>query len=397
MSLLFTPVKIGTLELPNRLVHSATYESMSEKTGEVSDRLVGRYRKLGRGEIGLIIPGYFCTHPLGRTTHYQPSLASDDMIPGVKRMVEAVHEGGGRIVLQIAHAGRQTKKKYIGRRPLAPSSRGRDPAYLVKPKQMNENDIREAIRSFAGAARRAEESGADGVQIHAAHGYLINQFLSPYFNVRNDSWGGSEANRFRFFREVFLEVKQAVSGNFPVLVKLNTQDFTPKPGITPDLAAKYAGLMAELGIDGLEVSCGSPIYSFMNMCRGEVPVKDMAKGFSPVLKPFVRMYLKRMKGRYDLREGYNLEAARLIKPTIGDIPLVLVGGLRRVPHMEAILEERSADCISMSRPFIREPSLVKRILEGKTDSAGCVSCNKCFAGIVHNRPVKCYYSSSSHG
>ena len=367
---------------------------MASRTGEVTDRLVGRYRKLGREKIGLIIPGYFCTHPLGRTSHHQPSLASDDMIPGVKKMVDAVHEGGGRIVLQIAHAGRQTKRTYIGRRPLAPSSRGRDPAYLVKPREMNEKDIAEAVASFADAARRVEEAGADGVQLHAAHGYLINQFLSPYFNVRKDSWGGSEENRFSFFKEVFTAVKRSVSEDFPVVVKLNTNDFTPKPGITPGLSARYARLMAEIGIDALEVSCGSPIYALLNMCRGEAPSKEMAAGFPLPLKPFVWLYFKRMEGKYDLEEGYNLEAARMIKPEIGNIPLLLVGGLRRVPHMEEIVKKGYADGISMSRPFIREPALVRRIREGKTEAAGCVSCNRCFAEIAHNRPVRCTYKES---
>ena len=153
----------------------------------------------------------------------------------------------------------------------------------------------------------------------------------------------------------------------PLVVKLNTRDHTPQEGISPSLAAKYAGWLAELGIDGLETSCGSALYAFMNMSRGDVPVDEIVQGLSWWMKPLGKLTLNRMVGKYDLQEGYNLKAAKMIKPVVGTVPLFLVGGIRRVSQMEEILEAGHADFISMSRPFIRDPFVVKRIKEGKRE------------------------------
>lgn len=390
MSILFTPINLGNVQVKNRFVHSATYEAMALETGEVSDKLIKRYQNLAKGEVGLIIPGHMFVHPLGRSGKYQIGIHSDDMIPGLRRLVEAVHQEGGKIAFQLAHAGRQTTKAMIGQTPIGPSSKGRDPIYFVKPKEMSTDDIQEVIQAFGKAASRAVEAGADGIQLHAAHGYLINQFISPFFNQRKDEWGGSDANRFRLLKEVISEVRNALPQGMPILVKLNTHDYTPQEGITPSLAVTYAMWLSDLEIDGLEISCGSGIYSFMNMCRGDVPVKELVQSLPFWKKPLARLMMKRMLGKYDFDEPYNLEAAKLIKPVLGKTPLFVVGGLRKVAQMQEILEKQYADCISMSRPFIREPFIVKRIREGKAEAVACVSCNRCFAALPNNMPVQCY-------
>jgi 2,4-dienoyl-CoA reductase-like NADH-dependent reductase (Old Yellow Enzyme family) len=384
-------MKIGDMEVKNRFVRSATYECMAKETGEVTDELVNLYRHLAAGEVGLIITGYTFIHPIGRAFQYHAGIHNDEMIPGLKRMVDAVHREEGKIVFQISHAGRQTTKATIGQAPIGPSSTGRDPVTFVKPRQMSEEDIHLAISSFGHAARRAHEAGADGVQLHGAHGYLINQFLSPFFNHREDAWGGSDENRFRFLKETVREVKKAIGDGMIILVKLNTNDFTPQEGITPPLAVKYASWLAELGIDGLEISCGSGLYSFMNMSRGEVPVDELVGGLPWWKKPLGRLMLNKLVGKYDLEEGYNLEAAKLIKPVLGEVPLIPVGGLRNLRHMEEVLERKWADFISMSRPFIREPDLVRKFREGKAKFASCVSCNRCLAAINNDMPLRCYY------
>ena len=154
------------------------------------------------------------------------------MIEGLKNLVDVVHNQGSKIAFQLVHSGRQTNKDIIGQAPIGPSKGPRDNIYMVKPKEMTEEEIQEIIKAFGAAAFRAGEAGADGVQIHAAHGYLVNQFLSPLFNKRKDSWGGSDENRFSFIKEVVLETKKNISDDMFVLVKLNTQDYTPKEGIT---------------------------------------------------------------------------------------------------------------------------------------------------------------------
>ena len=194
MSILFTPKKIGNVELPNRFVNSATFESMAKETGEVSDELIKRYERLAKGGVGLIITGLMYVHPSGRGYKYQTAIHHESMIEGLKKLVAAVHQAGGKIAFQLVHCGRQTTKDMIGQTPLAPSSRGRDPVNFVKPKEMTEDEIREIVKAFGAAAHRAVEAGVDGIQLHGAHGYLISEFLSPFFNIRTDSWGGSEEN-----------------------------------------------------------------------------------------------------------------------------------------------------------------------------------------------------------
>jgi 2,4-dienoyl-CoA reductase-like NADH-dependent reductase (Old Yellow Enzyme family) len=390
MSLLFSPIKIGDMEIKNRFVRSATYEGMALETGKVTDRLIKKYRVLARGEAGLIITGLMFVQPLGRGLKYQTGIQSDDMIPGLKRLVDAVHEEGGKIAFQIAHAGRQSSKEVLGETPMGPSNKVRDPVYFFKPRAMTEAKIQETIESFGTAARRAAEAGADAIQLHAAHGWLINQFLSPFFNRRKDAWGGSDGNRFRFFREIILKIRNTALKDIPILIKVNTNDFTPREGITPPLAAKYAGWLAGLGIDALEVSCGT-LFSYMNMCRGEVPVDEMVQSLPAWKKPVGRLVVNRLVGKYNLEEGYNLKGAKVIKAAIGDIPLILVGGLRTRAHMEEILQENHADLISMCRPFIREPLIVKKIREGTADTVSCLSCNRCLAAIASNLPTLCYY------
>ena len=391
MSILFTPINIGDVRIKNRFIHSATYEVMALETGEVSDKLIRRYQNLAKGEVGLIIPGYMYVHPLGKAYKYQTGIHSDDMIPGLRKLVEAVHKEGCKIAFQLVHAGRQTTKAIIGQTPIGPSSRGRDPINFVKPKEMSVNEIQEVIQAFGAAAKRAVRAGVDGIQLHAAHGYLINQFLSPFFNHRKDEWGGSDINCFRLLKEIITEVRKAIPKGMPVLVKLNTHDHTPQDGITPSLAVKYAKWLAELEIDGLEISCGTVIYSYMNMCRGDVPVKELVSSLPFWKKPIGKLIMKTMIGKYDLEEGYNLEAAKMIKPVIGKIPLFVVGGLRKVKHMTDVLEEQYADGISMSRPFIREPSIVKKIKEGTAEAVACISCNRCLAAVASNIPVQCYH------
>ncbi len=390
MSKLFTPLQLGNVEISNRIMASATHEGMADKTGAVTDELIKRYERLAKGEVGLSITGLMNVHPSGRGFKTQTGIDNDSLIPGLTKLTDAVHRAGGKVAFQLAHCGRQTKKSLIGRTPLAPSSRGRDPMYFVKPREMTEEEIMEVAGSFGTAARRAVEAGADSIQLHAAHGYLISEFLSPFFNIRTDSWGGSDENRFRFFKEVYREVRAAIPTDYPVLVKLNSYDYTPEEGMTRSLAAKYAGWMAELGVNAVEVSCGTANYSYMNMCRGDVPTAEFVKGLAWYEKTIGRLMIGKLEGKYDLEEGYNLEAAKAIKPALGDTPLVLVGGMRTIRHMEEVLENDEADFISMSRPFIRDPLLVKKIKAGKLDRVTCVSCNRCMAAIPNDLPVYCY-------
>jgi 2,4-dienoyl-CoA reductase-like NADH-dependent reductase (Old Yellow Enzyme family) len=393
MSLLFSPGPIGPLRLKNRLIHSATFESMAAEDGCVTEELIKRYSILAKGEIGLIIPGHLYVHPRGKALPKQTGICEDRHIPGLSRLVDAVHREGGLLALQLAHGGRQSPKKLIGRAPLAPCSFGRDPASLSKPTAATEQDIQQIIESFIQAARRAQQAGADALQIHCAHGYLLSEFLSPFFNRRTDQWGGTPQNRFRLIKEIIQGIRSAIGTDYPLLVKLNANDFTPRTGIEPPLAAQYAGWMAELGVHAVEVSSGT-LYSF-HMVRGEVPMKELTRALPWWMRPAARMIFRRQIDACRFQEFFNLAGAEVIKPSLGAVPLILVGGVRRKAEMERVLEEKKAEFLSLSRPFIREPFLARRMKSGKVEAAACISCNQCTAAIFNGLPLRCYVNGAS--
>jgi 2,4-dienoyl-CoA reductase-like NADH-dependent reductase (Old Yellow Enzyme family) len=230
----------------------------------------------------------------------------------------------------------------------------------------------------------------DAVQLHSAHGYLINEFLSPFYNRRKDEWGGTDENRFRYLKEIVVGIKKILPNNIPLLIKLSTEDFTPEEGITPPLAVKYSQWLKLLGIDAIEVSSGSGSFSIFNMCRGDVPLEGILQAVPDYMKDLAKEIYQDMVGKFDLKEVYNLDAAKLIKSKVKDIPIMVVGGLRRKSNMEEIIGKQYADFISISRPLIREPHLVKEFKEEKKDEAACISCNKCLGAIPNDYPIRCY-------
>lgn len=378
------------MEVKNRFVRSATLENMAKETGEVTEEFIKLFSTFAKGEIGLIIPGYMYVHPLGKAFKYQTGIYNDNLISGLKKVVDAVHKEDGKIAFQIVHAGMQTFEGLIGTLPAGPSAEIFNPISLRYSKEMTEEDIQETIQAFEDAARRVVETGADAIQLHAAHGYLINQFLSPFYNRRKDQWGGSEENQFRYIKELIVKIKKVLPNDMPLLVKLNSNDYTPDEGVTPPLAAKYAEWLVNLGINAIEISCGSSNFSIFNMCRGDVPVQEIIQFMPDSLVGIAEQVFQEMVDQYNIEEAYNLNAAKVIKPIMGNIPLILVGGLRSKVMMEEIIEKKHADFISMSRPFIREPFLVKNFKEGKQDKAACISCNRCLAAVPNDFPVRCY-------
>ncbi len=393
MDILFSPKKIGNVTIKNRFVHSATCESMADETGEATGSIIERYRSISRGEAGLIITGHMYVDPGGRAFKHQLGIHNDDIIPGLRRLADAVHEEGGSIFFQLSHTGRYTKKSLTGARPVSPSSGRRDAVnYFKRPREMEEGDIRNAIGRFLSAAERAVKSGADGIQLHCAHSYLISQFLSPYFNRRKDEWGGSVDNRFRFLKEIISGINKILPAGMPVAVKLNGNDWISKNDIKPALAAEYARRLKDLGIGALEVSCGSVGHNLAT-CRGEVPIDEMLSGGSRIKSAVLGFARRYVEKKNFFHEAYNLDSARVIKPVITGIPLILVGGMRNVSTMTEILERGEADFISMSRPFIIQPDFVKRVREGTAAASACISCNRCFVTIFNDMPLKCSFKS----
>lgn len=347
MSILLEPGHIAGLELKNRLVRSATAERMSDEDGRPEQAMIELYTALTRGGVGLIVTGHAFVHESGKAHSTMTGVHRDDLIHSLQALSGVVHREGGKVVMQINHAGRKASEEVIGRTPVAPS-----PVPEVKggprPHELTEAEIEELIAAFSRAAGRTKEAGFDGVQLHGAHGYLINQFCSPASNWRRDRWGGSIARRLRFLEEVAAAVRDEVGSDYPLLIKLGIQDFV-RDGLTLDDGFEIVCHLADWGIDGVEISCG---------IGGTSSRKD-------ILRPE--------------DEAYFLPQARRAREAT-DLPLILVGGMRSLAAMESILEEGTADFISMSRPLIREPDLPNQWREGRTEPAACISCNNCWPG-----------------
>jgi 2,4-dienoyl-CoA reductase-like NADH-dependent reductase (Old Yellow Enzyme family) len=359
MAKLFEKVKIKNMILQNRFVRSATWEGMAQKDGSVTPRLIDHMVALAGGGVGLIVSGYAFIRQDGQSGPWQLGVDRDQLIGGLREMAARVHENAGKIVLQLAHGGFFAMKKLIGRPPLAPSDL---PGVAKSPRRvMTIGDIKELIGAFAEGARRARQAGFDGVQIHAAHGYLLSQFLSPAFNRRTDEYGGSIENRARFLIEALRAVRLIVGADYPVLVKMNARDFMDN-GLELDDSLKVSHMLVAEGIDAIEISGGFLNGGKLNPSRFGIDSEE--------------------------KEAYFREEAKAFKKEIS-VPIILVGGNRSFAVAEELVSGGVTDFVSLSRPLIREPGLIKRWREGDLAKAQCISCNRCFGPGVTGQGVYC--------
>jgi 2,4-dienoyl-CoA reductase-like NADH-dependent reductase (Old Yellow Enzyme family) len=393
MTHLFEKSRIKGMELKNRLVRSATHEGMSDKNGFPEKALFKLYERLAKGGVGLIITGHtFVARDGNSLFKGMQGIDSEEHIPAYRELVEQVHRNGAKIAMQISHCGRQTTHEAIGTQPIAPSP-VRDRSIFVTPREMTEEDIERIIEAFAQASRRVKESGFDAVQIHGAHGYLINQFLCPHTNRRKDQWGGSIDNRMRILCEIYNRCRKQVGDDFPVLIKINGYD-TMKGGLRLDESVEMARVISETGFDGIEVSCGIEEDNFA-MLRGDFPVEafldewDVFKKKNPLFRSFMRLFGRKIINPEPFSEAYNLESAKTIKNKV-DIPVFLVGGLTNPGSMEEIIERGDADFISLCRALIADPQFPEKIRNGSQEPSRCIHCNLC-VGYLTRRPVHCYH------
>lgn len=346
----------STLDLPcgarlaNRLCKVALTEGLADPMNRANERLERLYRAWSLGGAGLIITGNV---QVDRSHLERPGNVAIDDNGGLEQLrayAKAGRTGGNHLWMQINHPGRQTPRA-MNENPLAPSAVALDlPSEAFgPPRAATEGEIADLIGRFARVARVAQDTGFTGVQIHAAHGYLISQFLSPIANRRTDGWGGALPNRARFLLEVVRAVRAAVGNAFPISVKLNSADFQ-SGGFTTEDAIQVARWLNELGIDLLELSGGT--YEQMVM---------VGAGKDDPAAPPVRESSRR-------REAYFLEYAALIKPSVS-MPVMVTGGFRTVEGMNQALANGAADMIGLGRPMCTEPDLPSRLLAGKV-SAG---------------------------
>ena len=359
MSKLFENSAINGLEMKNRFVRSATWEGMADQDGNPTPKLLETITALAAGGVGLIITSHAFVSPEGRATPWQLAVDRDERIDGLRKMTDSVHAAGGRIAVQLAHAGAFAAAALSGQPRLVVSkAESSDPS---PQKEIEGTDIKAIILAYADAAGRAKDAGFDGLQLHAAHGYLLSQFLSPAFNKRRDVYGGDIGNRVRILREICHAVRETVGKHFPILIKINGQDFIEN-GLTTEDAATAVRMLAAAGVDAVELSGGTIVSGKLSPSRTRISAPE--------------------------REAYFRAEARIVRDAV-NLPLILVGGNRSFEVADLLVTDGTADYISMSRPFIREPELIRRWQEGDRSPAACISDNLCFTPALEGRGVYC--------
>jgi 2,4-dienoyl-CoA reductase-like NADH-dependent reductase (Old Yellow Enzyme family) len=359
MSKLFETTNLNGMALKNRFVRSATAEGMATEDGECTPRLVNLMVELVEGGVGLIITGHAYVIKRGQATPWQLGIYDDKLISSLRKMTDAVHERDGRIIAQLAHSGLRANPKLIDGPPLAPTAM--EGLNEVIAQEMTLEDINATVQAFGNAAERAREAGFDGVQIHAAHSYLLSQFLSPAFNLRDDDYGGPIENRARILVEVVEAIRKRVGQDYPLLIKINSRDFL-EGGLELDDSIRAGAILKDVGLDAIEISGGT-------YASGELV--PMRKG---------------IKNEKD--EAYFKAEARAFKEEI-DLPIILVGGIRSFHIAEGIVNDHIADYISLCRPLIREPGLIKRWRSGDLSKATCISDTKCLRPALSGKGVYC--------
>ena len=350
---LFRPAVLGTLEVPNRFVASAVHLGGASAEGALSPLLAARWEGLAAGGAGTVIPGAAFVEPRGRFLPGQWSLGEDAREGDVQDLSRRIHRQGARLVVQLAHGG-FLRHPALGDGATPGPSEGADPLWGRRIHPLSERDL-EAIReSFAAAALRAVRGGADGVELHAAHGTLPAQFLSPLWNRREDRFGGSPENRRRFLSELVRTLRETLPASTPLWVKLSLSEEVPGGyDLQEGLEAALACL--DGGAEVLEVSSGS-LYSPPALAPWRVGIST-----GPSEAPFA-------------------SHARALRARRPQAPLVLTGGLRSLPTLGALLEEGVAQGFGLCRPLLAEPDLVNRWREDDARPAACFSCNACLKG-----------------
>ena len=356
------PGKIGNLTISNRLIRAATSETMANDDGNISPSLIDFYTSLAKGKAGLLISGHMYINQHGQYLPKQVGIHSDNNLPGLSSLTDAVHKHGGTIFAELSHAGSQCMMPNI--QPIAPSVIP-NAIFERMPKMMSIDDINLTIDGFGKAAKRAQQSGFDGIHIHSGNGYLLSEFNSPHANRRDDDWGGDHERRDKLLLSVYQRIRQEVGDNFPITARIGITD-TIADGLEEVESLDRIKKLEAIGLDGVEVSYGV-MSSYLQNIRPYVAVNPK-RAFQDAL--FHRVFSQGSP------EAYYRGFARSVKQCT-QIPVILVGGIRTTETMNDLVSSGDTDFIAMARPFIREPDLPKQLIDGRTGLVDCVSCNMC--------------------
>ncbi|HSO86895.1 MAG TPA: NADH:flavin oxidoreductase [Draconibacterium sp.] len=373
-SKLFTPFAIGSVTLRNRTIRAAAFEGMCPGNNP-SQMLIDYHRSVAAGGIGMTTVAYAAVSRSGLSFPHQLWLRKE-VIPELRKLTDAVHHEGAAASIQLGHCGNMSKKSVAGCWPLSPSG-GLNIYSPTWSKKMTKNDIQQVVQSFADSVGIARESGFDAVEIHAGHGYLISQFLSPYTNRRKDEFGGSFENRTRFMQLVMRTVMQAAGNDLAVIVKMNMRDGF-KGGMEIDECFQVARLLEKEGCHALVLSGGFVSKAPMYVMRGKMPVSTLAYYMKNSLLKFgVRLAGKYLIPTVPFEEAYFLEDALQFRQAV-KLPLIYVGGLISGKKINEILDS-GFEFAAMARALINEPDFVNRLKRDSEARNQCDTSNYCIA------------------
>jgi 2,4-dienoyl-CoA reductase-like NADH-dependent reductase (Old Yellow Enzyme family) len=386
----FSPFRLRGLSLRNRVIKTATYEGMTVD-GAPSRSLLRHHVELARGGVGMTTVAYCSVEPDGRTFENQMVMDAG-MVPQLRVLTDAVHREGAAAMLQLGHAGGFSKNAELrGRRgPLGPSF-GFNAYGVMKGKPfahaMTHEDIAATRDAFVRASLRAREAGFDAVELHLGHGYLLSQFASPHRNRRSDEYGATREGRMRFACEVVRAVRDALDPAVPIFAKMNLDDGVHS-GVHVDDAVEHAKLLEAAGADALVLSGGLVSHSAMYLLRGSRPLRQMVEvEQNPLQKLAIALLGPLLVKEVPFEPMFFLEQAKRVRASLA-LPLVLLGGLKSLAHLELALAE-GFELVALGRALVHDPDFVNKLERGEVSTSGCVPCNVCITEMDRPGGVCC--------
>ena len=356
MKILFDKTKLLNMDMKNRFFRGALWESLADEKGHMTPELSSIYEELAKGGVGTIITGYAFITENEQPNPGMMGIYDDSFIEEYKEFTDKIHSHDTNIIMQIVYGGFMTTFN-VGERTIWGPSTMKNEVTATWAKEMTKDEIKYLVNAYANAALRVKKSGFDGVEIHAGHGYLLSQFLSPYYNKRVDEYGGSIENRGRIMFEVYEAMREKVGEDFPILIKLNSDDYIKEGGLTQEDSLYVAKKLSDLGINAIEVTGGNEsVQEVLDNSLGPARTKIVIS-----------------KDRESYFKDYAANLAEIV-----DIPIILIGGNRHLEVMENLLNKTNIKYFSLARPLTAQPDLINKWASGDRKKPKCVSCNKCY-------------------
>ncbi|MCR4565190.1 MAG: NADH:flavin oxidoreductase [Bacteroidales bacterium] len=385
---IFTPVKIGPVTLRNRVIRSAAFENMATNNSP-SQALFDYHTAVARGGVGMTTIAYAAVCQSGLSFNGQLWMR-EEIIPELKKLTDAIHAEGAKASIQLGHCGNMTHSSTCGCTPVGASS-GFNPYSPTLVRGLRKDEIKQLVKDFGKAVELSRQAGFDCVEIHAGHGYLISQFLSPYTNHRHDEYGGSLDNRMRFMREVMNEVLRVAGDDMGVIVKVNMHDGFKSGMQTPE-CLEVAKELQRLGVHALVLSAGFVSKAPMEVMRGAMPLKTLAYYMDMKhfwwLKAGLALVGRMMVPTVPWSEGYFLEEAKKFREAL-TMPLIYVGGLVSKQKMEEVLAA-GFEGLQMARALVHDTDFINKLQRGELECSGCKHSNYCI-GRMYTLEMKCHH------